>query len=146
MASIGDMNLRLHHVGMLVENIEKESQVYQNRFGYETKSDVVHDPAQTALVQFFKLAQDDVYLEFVAPDGPESKLSNALHKGIRLHHLCYSTDCLEQSCAELRSKGMTQIQAPQNAVAFPGRRIAWLIGRDRLLIELVEQGTDRDRP
>ena len=140
------MNLRLHHVGMLVENIEKESQVYQNRFGYEIKSEVVHDPTQTALVQFFKLAHDDVYLEFIAPEGPESKLSNALNKGVRLHHLCYSTDSLEQTCAELRNKGMTLIQAPKNAPAFPGRKIAWLMGRDRVLIELVEQGTDKDKP
>ena len=140
------MKLRLHHVGMLVDHIENTGKVYSERFGYETKTEVIHDPTQTALVQFFALPQDEVYLEFVSPDGAQSKLSSALERGIRLHHLCYSTDCLEETCAELRRKGMTLIQRPVNAAAFPGRRIAWLMGRDRVLIELVEQGSEKDRP
>jgi len=140
------MNLRLHHVGILVENIERERRVYEERFGYDAQSDIVHDPTQTAFVQFLKLPQDEVYLELVSPDTPDSKLSNALNKGIRLHHLCYATGSIDQTCAELRAKGMTLIEAPVGARAFPGRRIAWLIGRDRLLIELVEESTTKGSP
>jgi hypothetical protein len=36
------------------------------------------------------------------------------------------------------------IAAPVPAVAFNGRRIAWLIGRDKLLTELVERGADAE--
>ena len=140
------MNLRLHHVGMLVGSIADESRIYQQRFGYEAQGEVIHDPVQTAFVQFLQLPQDDVYLELVSPDGPASKLGNALNKGVRLHHLCYATDSIEQSCAELRTKGMTLIQPPIGAPAFPGRRIAWLMSRDRLLVELVEQFAEKELP
>jgi methylmalonyl-CoA/ethylmalonyl-CoA epimerase len=136
------MTIRLHHVGMLVENIDAETHTYVGRFGYIPQGGVVHDPAQTACVQFLKLPQDEVLLEFVSPDSPESKLTGALNAGVRLHHLCYATDSIEQCCAELRLKGMTLIQAPIRAEAFPGRRIAWLMGRDRVLVELVEEGTE----
>jgi methylmalonyl-CoA/ethylmalonyl-CoA epimerase len=146
MAGVLDMNLRLHHIGMLVHNIESARQTYERRFGYDAQSGVVHDPNQGAFVQFFRLPQDDVFLEFVSPDGPESKLNGALNKGVGLHHLCYATDSIEQSCAELRSNGMTLIEPPVCAQAFPGRRIAWLMGRDRVLVELIEEGARKGLP
>jgi hypothetical protein len=37
---------------------------------------------------------------------------------------------------------MVVIHRPTPAVAFGGRRIAWLTGQDRLLIELIERGRD----
>jgi len=146
MAGVPGMNLKLHHVGMLVGSIEKEARVYQERFGYDAQGEVIHDPAQTAFVQFFRLPQDEVFLELVSPDSAESKLSNALNQGVRLHHLCYATDSIDQSCAELRKKGMTLIQPPVGASAFPGRRVAWLMGRDRVLVELVEQTAVKGLP
>jgi len=42
----------------------------------------------------------------------------------------------------LRSGGFFLIAAPVPAVAFDGRRIAWLLGRDRSLVELVERGPE----
>jgi methylmalonyl-CoA/ethylmalonyl-CoA epimerase len=133
------INLRLHHVGIVVGNIPDSAANFGHRLGYETKSDVFHDPTQQASVQFVGLPGDNVYLEFVAPVGPESRLSGALSKGGGLHHLCYSVDDIDAACAELRSKGMTLVRPPVGAVAFQGRRIAWLMGRDRILVELVER-------
>ena len=132
------MTLRLHHLGMLVPDIAAASEVYQGRFGYERQGEIVHDPVQTAYVQFMRLPNDGTYLEFISPDGPNSKLQSALKKGIGLHHLCYVTDALEEACVDLRARGMTLIQHPVSATAFRGGRIAWLMGRDRILIELVE--------
>jgi len=134
------MKLRLHHVGMLVADIAVARRVYQDRFGYDVHGDIVHDPGQTAYVQFMKLPGDTTFLEFIAPDGPGSKLADALNKGVGLHHLCYATETLDESCDYLRQQGMSLVRRPVGAVAFHGRRIAWLMGRDRMLVELVEQG------
>jgi methylmalonyl-CoA/ethylmalonyl-CoA epimerase len=130
--------LALHHVGYAVAHLEPATKQYAERFGYEVMSPVIHDPHQTALVQFLRLAGDSTYLEFVSPDGPQSKLMRAVQKGGGLNHLCYSTADLEASLAELHASGMLIIGEPAPAVAFGGRRIAWLIGEDRLPIELVE--------
>jgi methylmalonyl-CoA/ethylmalonyl-CoA epimerase len=140
------INLKLHHVGMLVADISATRELYQKRFGYDVYGDIIHDPKQTAYVQFLKLPHDQVWLELVSPDRAESRFSNGLKQGLGLHHLCYATAAIENSCADLRQRGMTLIQGPVNAAAFPGRRIAWLMSRDRLLIELVEQSAVKGKP
>jgi methylmalonyl-CoA/ethylmalonyl-CoA epimerase len=136
--------LRLHHVGYATKLIEPLAELYVQRYGYEVSTPVIHDPLQTALVQFLRLPGDQSYLEFVAPDGPESKLTSAAKRGGGLNHLCYSSGPLEQTIAELEQSGMRLISEPKVAVAFAGRRICWLIGEDPLPIELVERLNDDD--
>jgi methylmalonyl-CoA/ethylmalonyl-CoA epimerase len=136
--------LGVHHVGMVVRDIAEMASTYQRRYGYQARTDVIHDPAQTAYVQFFEIAGAPVYLELVAPDGEHSKLANALSKGGGLNHICYATDDIEADCRELRAEKMILIQPPIQAAAFPGRRIAWLMGLDRTPVELVERGGPND--
>ena len=131
--------MRLHHVGYAVKLIEPAAQSYMERYGYELSTSVIHDPLQTAFVQFLRLAGDQTYLEFVAPDGPESKLINAARRGGGLNHLCYTCGPLEDVIAELEAQGMKLISAPKPAVAFHGRRICWVVGEDPLPVELVER-------
>ena len=131
------MDLELQHIGIMVKDIEKARQNYIN-LGYKIKSQVVHDPVQTAYAQFLELTKGQPLVELVSPDGPESKLFNALKKGGGLNHLCYKTANIEASCDELRSSRMFLLQAPVKAVAFKGRQIAWLMGKDGIPIELVE--------
>jgi len=100
---------------------------------------VIHDPLQTAFVQFLSLPGDRVYLELVSPDGPESRLTNAVRKGGGLNHLCYVADNLEKVADRLVQGGMILVSPPQPAVAIAGRRICWLVGEELLPIELVER-------
>lgn len=137
--------LKLHHVGYAAKIIEPLVEQYVQRFGYEICSDVIHDPLETALVQFLRLPGDQVYLEFFAPDGPDSKLVSAPRRGGNLNHLCYTAGPLEQAIAELEANGMRLISEPKAAAAFAGRRICWLIGDDGLRIEFIERRDDEDR-
>ena len=132
----------LHHIGFLVPDIPTAAETYTRRYGYELTSDIILDPTQTAYVQFLRVPGDSVHLELVSPAGEQSKLSNALRKGGGLNHLCYATNDIEAACRFLRTEQMMLLQPPVAAVAFPGRRIAWLMGADRTPIELVESGDD----
>jgi methylmalonyl-CoA/ethylmalonyl-CoA epimerase len=134
--------LSLHHIGYAVANIQAMAELYVGRFGYELCSEVIHDPIQTAYVQFLKLAGDRAYLELVTPDGPNSKITQAVRKGGGLNHLCYSVADIETATQELSSTGMLILTTPVPAVAFNGRHISWLCGEDLLLIELVEEGLE----
>jgi methylmalonyl-CoA/ethylmalonyl-CoA epimerase len=138
------IELRLHHVGYATKSITDIAATYSERYGYEICSPIIHDPLQTALVQFLKLPGDQSYLEFVAPDGPESKLSSAAKRGGGLNHLCFTSGPLEQSILELEATGARLISEPKPAVAFAGRRICWFIGEDPVPIELVERRSDSD--
>jgi methylmalonyl-CoA/ethylmalonyl-CoA epimerase len=135
-----DLGLTLHHVGYATAEIEPIAKIYVERYGYQIITPIIHDPTQTALVQFLRLAGDSAYLEFVAPDGPESKLAKTALKGSVLNHLCYAVDDIELATDRLRESGMLILTMPVPAVAFGGRRISWLMGRDRLPVELVERG------
>ena len=136
--------LRLHHVGYAVRKIELIAQSYMERYGYQRFTEIIHDPLQTAFVQFLRLAGDQTYLEFVAPDGPESKLTTATKRGGGLNHLCYTCGPLEEVIADLDRQGMKLVSEPKAAVAFQGRRICWLVGDDPLPIELVERQNELD--
>jgi methylmalonyl-CoA/ethylmalonyl-CoA epimerase len=136
--------LQLHHIGYAVKEIAPRAADYVSRYGYEISTPIIHDPLQTALVQFLKLPADSSYLEFVAPDGPDSKLSNAVKRGGGLNHLCYISGPLEATIASLADHGMRLISEPKPAVAFAGRRICWLFGDDLLPIELVERRASGD--
>ena len=137
--------LTFHHIGYAVRVIDPVSETYVARFGYDLSTPIIHDPLQTAYVQFLRLAGDQAYLEFVAPDGPESKLSNAVKRGGGLNHLCYTCGPMEEAIAHFESTGMRLISEPKPGHAFGGRRICWLLGGDPLLVELVERRDDNDR-
>jgi methylmalonyl-CoA/ethylmalonyl-CoA epimerase len=136
----GNTSLSLHHVGIVVANIEERRGFYVDLLGYRERTAVIHDPLQTAYVQFFSIPGSDHYLELVAPDGENSKLLNASRKGIPLNHLCYACDEIAATFDALWNAGCYRISAPTPAVAFDGRPVAWLISPDKLLIELVERG------
>jgi methylmalonyl-CoA/ethylmalonyl-CoA epimerase len=134
------MSLTLHHVGILVPDVAAAAAGYVAKFGYRVCSGIVHDPVQTAHVQFLALADSAPYVELVTPDGPQSKLTAALKKGGGLNHLCYLSRAIDDDCRRLRETGLFILQSPVEATAFPGRRIAWLMGRDGIPVELVEPG------
>jgi methylmalonyl-CoA/ethylmalonyl-CoA epimerase len=133
------LDLTLHHIGYAVKAIEPVSITYVTRFGYVVRTPIIHDPLQTALVQFLSLPGENIFLELVSPDGPESFLTDAASKRPGLHHLCYSTDSLEATSEWLVQNDMMLISSPQPAVAFRNRRICWLLGEDSVPIELVER-------
>jgi methylmalonyl-CoA/ethylmalonyl-CoA epimerase len=57
-----------------------------------------------------------------------------------INHICYTNSAIDDAVATLRYSGYLTLHPPEPAVAFDGRRIAWLMNRDHLLVELVEQG------
>ncbi len=120
------------------------TEMYVRRYGYQEATEVIADHLQTALVQFLRLPLDETYLEFVTPDGPASKLTNASKRGGGLNHLCYACGSLEEAIAELEESGMKLISEPRPGRAFGGRRICWLMGGDSLPVELVERRDDDD--
>ena len=138
----GSALTRLHHVGIVVRDIQRAAEDLVMRFGYRPESSVIHDPLQTAFVQFFRLRNDHTLLELVAPDGASSKLAAAAKRRGGLHHLCFAVDDIDGTCKRLNAEGLLLIQGPVLAVAFPGRRIAWLLDRNHVLTELLEEGTD----
>jgi methylmalonyl-CoA/ethylmalonyl-CoA epimerase len=135
-------DLRLHHIGVVVPRIEEFHTFYVDVLQYKQCTSVIHDPVQTAFIQFFEIPGSDHYLELVAPDSETSKLQKAARKRQSLNHLCYSCENIVRSVALLKESGCLVIQNPVAAVAFDGRLIAWLMTTHGLLLEIVERGLE----
>jgi methylmalonyl-CoA/ethylmalonyl-CoA epimerase len=75
----------------------------------------------------------------VEPTDPSSPAARFLGKGGGLQHLCYEVDDIEAEVAQARSRGLAVLRPPKPAVAFNGRRIAWVLTSQKLLVEYLER-------
>lgn len=133
-------SFRLHHVGFVVSSIQDCAQSFALALGATWDGNIISDPLQNVRVTFFHgRASADALIELVEPGGPDSPVTRFLTKGGGLHHLCYEVENLESHLETCRSVGTIIIRPPVPAVAFSGRRIAWGITKNRLLVEYLER-------
>lgn len=123
---------------MAVRSIRESSRFYRNSLGWKESSEIFFDPIQKVNILFMADENGFVY-ELLEPTGEDSPVSRFLEKRISLYHFCYSVENLKEKLNELTKKGFFLISGPAKAVAFKGKNIAFLINRDNLIIELVEQ-------
>jgi methylmalonyl-CoA/ethylmalonyl-CoA epimerase len=132
--------LRLHHVGFVVASIEQAMPGFVRSLAATWDGRVIHDPLQKVKVAFLTTRAGDPQIELVEPAGDDSPVLRFLEQGGGLHHVCYEVADLEEQLAEFRSRGAVIAKRPKPAVAFGGRRIAWVITAEKLLVELLEEG------
>jgi methylmalonyl-CoA/ethylmalonyl-CoA epimerase len=139
--TLGRVNLEgaLHHIGFVVGDIEPAIAGFKRSFAAEWNGRIWEDPHQGVRVAFLKVLGSPVLMELVAPLGDGSPVTQFLDRGGGQHHLCYEVVDLEAGLAELHARGNLLVRPPAPAVAFEGRRIAWVMTRERLLIELLEK-------
>ncbi len=137
--------MKLHHIGILSKDIERDARHLSQSCGYEIVSDIIEDKVQTVKVLFLKQKGDSSYIELVSPLEEISsggKIAVALRKGIVLHHMCYQTDNIERDLKNYRDNGFFVLCEPVAASAFKGRKIAWVMDSFKNLFELVENSAE----
>jgi len=131
--------LRLHHVGFVVASIEQAMPRFVRSLAATWDERVIHDPLQKVKVAFLTTRAGDPQIELVEPLGDGSPVFRFLQQGGGLHHVCYEVADLDEQLPEFRSRGAVIAKRPKPAVAFGGRRIAWLLTAEKLLVELLEE-------
>ncbi len=130
----------LHHLGFAVSSISAAAEGFAASISARWDGEIIHDPIQGVRVAFFYPADArNPVFELVQPASETSPVSNFLKKGGGLHHVCYEIDDLESGLCEARSVGLAIVSDPAPAVAFGGRRIAWVCSKKRLLVEFLER-------
>lgn len=137
------MNLKFKHLGVAVQDLEQALIVYREILGYRVIAGPFNDPIQRVSVCFLAPADDGPELELVAPLTSDSPVRKILSNGGGAYHLCYESGRLDEAMAVLTSQGCVVVSDPVPAVAFGGRRIAWLYMSTRQLLELVEADGSR---
>jgi len=130
----------LHHLGFVVGSIAKAAGPFATAMSATWDRKIIHDPVQRVRVSFFRpFEASNPVFELVEPAELQSPVSNFLEKGGGLHHVCYEVDDLLVGLQEAKTVGFVIAAPPAPAVAFHGRRIAWVCSRDRMLMELLER-------
>jgi len=133
--------LTLHHLGFVVASIADCAEGFTRAIRGAWDGRIIHDPIQAVHATFLQQPSPaEALIELVQPDGPQSRVAAFLRRGGGLHHLCYEVDRLEEQLEYCRSAGAVVIQKPVPAVAFDGRRVAWVYTREKLLLEYLERG------
>lgn len=130
---------RIHHFGFVVPSIETAVEKFATSLDLNWDGEIFHDPNQLVRVTFLQGSSlADPILELVEPAGEKSPVRGFLERGGGLHHLCCQVDNLEEQLKKSRATGGLITRPPVPAVAFGGRRIAWVFTRNKLLIEYLE--------
>jgi methylmalonyl-CoA/ethylmalonyl-CoA epimerase len=130
---------RLHHIGFVVTSIDASAQGFMRCLGASWTGEIFEDPHQKVKVAFLTVAPGEAQVELVEPNATDAPVNKFLaEKGPGLHHLCYEVGDLEMTLAEMRRKGALIAKPPKPATAFGGRRIAWVLTPEKLLVEMLE--------
>src|SRR5581483_1436159 len=130
--------LRLHHIGFVVNSIEAAMPGFTRSMNGAWDREIFSDPIQKVKVAFLSTAGSDVQIELVQPDAEDAPVRAFLQRGGGLHHLCDEVEDCESSLSGMRQRGGTIVRRPKPAVAFGGRRIAWALTAEKLLVEFLE--------
>jgi len=138
-----NLNFKLMHVGVAVSTLGPTTELLSALFGYKVVSGPFDDPIQKVTVNFLaKSAEDVAEIELIAPLAQDSPIRSMLAKdGGGAYHLCFETSDIDAALAHAKNNGCIVVSPPVPAVAFQGRRIAWIYTRSRQLFELVEAAT-----
>jgi len=134
--------MRLHHIAVVVNEIVRSAQLYEQLLGLKPLTDPEHgeDPIQQVRALFVDLGREDgVTMELLEPTGPDSPIMNFLGRGGGLHHLCFEVDDIDHEISRIKARGGTVVCEPVPACGFDNRRIAFIFPVDNILVELVER-------
>ena len=128
---------RIHHIAVLVEDIEASLNFWQSVLGIEP-SHISDYPQEDARIAFLPLGESEI--ELVQPTKPDSGLSHFLEKrGQGMHHLCLEVDDLRGLMAELVAKNV-QLINEEPRVGEDGRLYAFIHPKSTsgVLVELYQ--------
>jgi methylmalonyl-CoA/ethylmalonyl-CoA epimerase len=133
--------MRIHHVGIAVESLEKALPVFELLLGRPPDStETVED--QKVRVAVFRLGESRIeLLEAISPDSPIARFIGKRGPGI--HHLTLAVADLQRTLEKLETQGVQLVDRRPRAGAG-GESIAFLHPSSTagVLLELLEEHPD----
>ena len=130
--------LKLHHIGIVVQNIKESLGEITNFLSFESISLPTLIGSQKVNICFLKT--NNVYVELIEPAEKNSPITDFAKNGGGFHHLCFEVDNIQQEINKMVKNGAHLIVPPVKG--FEDRLIAFLMlnlkKTNCKLIELVE--------
>jgi methylmalonyl-CoA/ethylmalonyl-CoA epimerase len=131
----GMKGIRFHHIGLACRDMEKETKALK-LVGYEVEGPRFTDPLQKIHGCF--LVGPGPRMELLAPLDESSPVVSWLNKDIKMYHQAYEVESIGAALVNLSAQHAVVVSRAKPAIAFGGRKVAFLMFPNNLLIELIE--------
>lgn len=130
--------MKIHHIGYLTKDLKSTVKEFC-KLGYSIEQDTLSDSHRKINICF--LINGDYRVEVIEPHGPQSPIYGLLKKYKNTpYHICYLVADIQDAINELKLRGEYIIsQEPLEAPAIKNAKVAFLIGSDIGIIELLEE-------
>ena len=115
--------LKLHHIGIVVQDINESLGEISNFLSFESTSLPTLVGSQKVNICFLKT--NSVYIELIEPADPDSPIISFVKEGGGFHHLCFEVDDIQQEIDKMVKNGAHLVVAPVKG--FEDRLIAFLM-------------------
>jgi methylmalonyl-CoA/ethylmalonyl-CoA epimerase len=129
--------LKLHHIGLLVENIEDSIANYSVLFGKENFSDIMTVNTSKVKLCLIKISEE-TYLELVQPMGEDSSVYQLLKKKNTYYHMAYKVKVIRNTVDQLEQLNYKHLEYFNSGV-FNGKLCIFIYTPEAHLIELIEE-------
>ncbi len=127
--------MKIDHIGYAVKDIDKAKSIFET-FGYLFE-ETITDRDRNIYIAFGKM--DGYRIELVAPISSGSPVDNFLTNiGATPYHICYVSNDIEEDIKLLVKNRFKVIIKLAPAIAFGGKRVAFLYSLTIGMVEIVE--------
>lgn len=125
-----------HHLGYACASLAKERAQFE-QLGYRQEGEAFADPVQGVAGLF--LAGPGPRVELLENLPGSQTLCVWLDQGVKIYHFAYEVPDMTEALAWSRGQRAVTTVQPVPAVAFGGRRIAFVMLRTGLMLEFIEE-------
>jgi len=127
----------IDHICFAVKNLEEGIDYWEKVFAYRQMTRVVINSIQKVKVTFL-CKEDSLTIKLIEPLDDNQSLLNFVNRGGGFHHICFKCDNIDEGLNDLKDKGLITLVSPQPGEAFNNKKIAFLLAKYGLNIELID--------
>ena len=125
-----------HHIGCATTSIERERRVFEG-LGYQVEGAPFVDALQGITGCF--VCGPGPRIELLENLPGADTLTPWINAGVKMYHFAYQVDDMSNAIDWARSQRAKVIVQPIPATAFDGRRISFVMFRNGLMLEFIQQ-------
>ena len=129
--------MKIDHICFAVKNLQDGIAYWERVFGYKQMTEMVENTLQKVKVVFLK-KDESLLIKLIEPVEGNQSLLNFVNRGGGFHHLCFKCSDMDEKIVELNNQGLLTLVPPQPGEAFNNNKIAFLLAKYALNIELID--------
>jgi len=127
----------IDHICFAVKDLNEGIAYWERVFGYTRMTGMVINTLQKVKVVFMR-KDNSLDIKLIEPLEDNLSLVNFVNRGGGFHHICFRCQQIDEGVRDLKEKGLITLVPPQPGEAFNNNRIAFLLAKYGVNIELID--------